>query len=80
MFRKYEAYTIGQDEYKDSEHSSKTGGTMKFTPYEKLSKKEKRKINLMKRKSWNGINPATKVVPDKTKYSRKRKHSSEYTE
>ncbi|MBO5226837.1 MAG: hypothetical protein J6B17_01980 [Ruminococcus sp.] len=53
---------------------------MKFTPYEKLSKKEKRKINLMKRKSWNGINPATKVVPDKTKYSRKRKHSSEYTE
>jgi hypothetical protein len=26
------------------------------------------------RKSWGDLNPATKIVPDKKKYSRKEKH------
>ena len=39
---------------------------MKFIPYEKLSKKEKRKRNNEKRKKWEQ-NPATKIVPDEHK-------------
>lgn len=26
------------------------------------------------RRDWNGINPATRIIPDKTKYTRKQKH------
>lgn len=37
---------------------------MKFIPYEKLSKKMKKKVNAEKRNSW-GMNPRTKVIPDK---------------
>lgn len=37
---------------------------MKFIPYEKLSKKMKKEINAEKRNSW-GMNPRTKVIPDK---------------
>ena len=28
------------------------------------------------RRSWNGINPVTKILPDKTKYTRKKKHKN----
>jgi hypothetical protein len=28
------------------------------------------------RGSWFGVNPVTKVIPDKTKYSRKEKHKN----
>lgn len=46
----------------------------KFIPYEKLSKKEKKKINSQKRNDWNGCNPTTKIVPSQKNYSRKIKH------
>ena len=46
-----------------------------FTPYEKLSKKEQKRLNNLKRKDWN-INPITRVTKDKTKYSRKEKHKT----
>jgi hypothetical protein len=46
----------------------------KFVPFEKLSKKEQKKINLQKRNNWNGCNPTTKVVPSAKQYSRKTKH------
>lgn len=46
----------------------------KFIPYDKLSKKEKRKVNSQKRNDWNGCNPTTKVVPSAKAYSRKTKH------
>lgn len=46
----------------------------KFIPYEKLSKKEKKKINNKKRQDWGTCNPTTKVVPSKKEYSRKVKH------
>lgn len=46
----------------------------KFIPFEKLSKKEKKKINLEKRRDWNGLNPSTRVVPNKKAYSRKKKN------
>ncbi len=45
----------------------------KFIPFEKLSKKEKKKINAEKRNNWKGLNPSTRVVPNKKAYSRKRK-------
>ena len=32
------------------------------------------------RGSWNGVNPVTKVIPDKTKYSRKKKYKTDYRE
>ena len=28
------------------------------------------------RRDWNGINPVTKMIPDKTKYTRKKKHKN----
>jgi hypothetical protein len=44
---------------------------MKFIPYEKLSKKRKKEVNAEKRNSW-GMNPRTKVIPDKR--NKKRVH------
>ena len=50
----------------------------KFVPYDKMSKKEQKKINDEKRRDWNGINPVTKVVPDSKKvYKRKPKHQND---
>ena len=34
----------------------------KFVSYDKMSKKEKKKIDSSKRGNWNGVDPATKVV------------------
>ena len=49
----------------------------RFIPFENLSKKEQKKINSQKRRDWNGIDPATRVVPDKRKiYQRHPKHRS----
>lgn len=52
----------------------------KFIPYEKLSKKERKRIDQIKRKEWGSINPVTQIVPDKKKYNRKEKYSTDYTE
>jgi hypothetical protein len=47
----------------------------KFTSFDKLSKKEQKKLNDSKRRDWNGLNPVTRVVPDSKKvYKRKPKH------
>ena len=47
----------------------------KFIPYDKLSKKEKKKIDQQKRSSWNGVDPATKIEEnEKKRYRRKPKH------
>lgn len=43
-----------------------------FVPLEKRSKKEQRAYHAKQRGSWNGINPVTRVVPNKKKYNRKR--------
>ena len=44
----------------------------KFIPYEKLSKKEKRKMDLAKRQTWGELNPVTRK-PDRSKaYNRKK--------
>ncbi len=49
----------------------------KFIPYEKLSKKRKREMDLKKRRTWNSVNPATKIAnSNKKKYMRHAKDSS----
>ncbi|MBR6070476.1 MAG: hypothetical protein IKP78_07805 [Ruminococcus sp.] len=47
----------------------------KFVLYEKLSKKEKKKLDSAKRRDWNGLNPVTRVADENKKaYKRKPKH------
>lgn len=42
----------------------------KFVPYEKLSKKEKRKLNEARRGSWQGVNPVTRRSENPKAYNR----------
>ena len=44
----------------------------KFTPYEKLSKKQKRAIDKAKRGDWGGINPVTRRSENEKAYNRKK--------
>lgn len=46
--------------------------TTKFVSLNKQSKKKQKEYYSSKRGSWYGINPVTRVVPDKTKYNRKK--------
>lgn len=51
----------------------------KFVSYDKMSKKEQKKLNAEKRRDWNGLNPVTRVVPDnKRAYKRKSKYPESY--
>ena len=42
----------------------------KFIPYEKLSKKEKRKIDQARRQTWGALNPVTRKPEDSKAYNR----------
>ena len=42
----------------------------KFIPYEKLSKKEKRKIDQAKRQTWGNLNPVTRKPTNSKAYNR----------
>lgn len=42
----------------------------KFTPYEKLSKKEKRKINQARRNTWGNMSPVTRMPENSKAYNR----------
>ena len=44
----------------------------KFIPYEKLSKKEKRKMDLAKRQTWGELNPVTRKPANSKAYNSKR--------
>ena len=41
-----------------------------FIPYEKLSKKEKRKINQARRQTWGELNPVTRKPENSKAYNR----------
>ena len=43
----------------------------KFIAYEKLSKKEKRKLDGKKRKTWGGLSPITRKTKNRKGYDRK---------
>ena len=42
----------------------------KFIPYEKLSKKEKRKIDQARRQTWGELNPVTRKSENSKAYNR----------
>ena len=42
----------------------------KFIPYEKLSKKEKRKLDQAKRQTWGKLNPVTRKPENSKAYNR----------
>ena len=44
----------------------------KFIPYEKLSKKEKRKMDLAKRQTWGELNPVTRKPENSRAYNRRK--------
>lgn len=44
----------------------------KFIPYEKLSKKEKQKMNLAKRQTWGSMNPVTRKPENSKVYNRRK--------
>lgn len=47
------------------------GNTMeRFIPYDKLSKKEKRKMDLAKRQTWGELNPVTRKPQNSKAYNR----------
>lgn len=43
---------------------------MKFIPFEKLSKKEQKKLNAEKRTTWGFVNPVTRVSKNPKAYNR----------
>lgn len=45
---------------------------VKFIPTEKLSKKEKQKLNNARRKTWGALNPVTRKPPNPKAYRRKK--------
>lgn len=52
--------------------------TGKFVPLEKRSKKEQKAYHARQRGSWNGVNPVTRVAPNKKVYDRKRAKARRY--
>ena len=44
----------------------------KFISYEKLSKKEKRKMDLAKRQTWGELNPVTRKPQNSKAYNRRK--------
>ena len=44
----------------------------KFIPYEKLSKKEKRKLDQAKRQTWGDLSPVTRKPANSNAYNRKK--------
>ena len=44
----------------------------KFVPFEKLSKKAKRKLNRMKRSTWGALSPATRKPVNPKAYNRRK--------
>ena len=44
----------------------------KFVPYEKLSKKEKRKLDQARRQTWGQLNPVTRKPENSRAYNRKK--------
>ena len=47
-----------------------------YVEYKKASKKEKRRRDNEQRNTWD-INPCERVEPDKTKYTRRKKHKKD---
>ncbi len=44
----------------------------KFVPYEKLSKKDRRKLDAAKRTTWGALNPVTRKPENSKAYNRQK--------
>lgn len=49
----------------------------KFIPYEKLSKKQKRKLDAARRNTWGGLSPVTRRPENPKAYQRKKQRIEE---
>jgi hypothetical protein len=49
----------------------------RFVPLGKKSKKEQKKFHTRQRKTWEGISPVTRTVPNGKAYNRKKKKADE---
>ena len=61
----------------DMEHKEKN--MKKFIPYEKLSKKEKRKLDHARRQTWGGLNPVTRKPENSRAYNRQKVKAQAWT-
>lgn len=55
-----------------SQRTGRSDTMQKFIPYEKLSKKEKRKRDALRRNTWGALNPVTRKSPDPRVYDRRK--------
>lgn len=44
----------------------------KFIPYEKLSKKEQRRLDRLQRSTWGSLNPVTRAPENSRAYNRRK--------
>ena len=51
----------------------------KFIPYEKLSKKEKRKMDRAQRQTWGCLNPVTRKPENSRAYNRQKVKAQQYS-
>jgi hypothetical protein len=51
----------------------------KFVPYEKLSKKEKRKADAARRNTWGQLNPVTRKPENSRAYNRQKVKAQAWT-
>ena len=58
--------------FSDARNNKEAENMEKFIPYEKLSKKEKRKMDLAKRQTWGELNPVTRKPENSKAYNRNR--------
>lgn len=49
----------------------------RFVPLDKKSKKEQKKFHARQRKTWEGISPVTRTVPNGKAYNRKKQKADE---
>lgn len=52
--------------------------SIKFVPYEKMSKRKRRALDLKGRQTWGDTNPCTKSIPSALIYNRKKKSKYDY--
>ena len=50
----------------------------RYIPLSKKSKKEQRKFHAMQRRTWDGLNPATRTVPNGKAYNRKKQKQQDF--
>lgn len=45
---------------------------MRYIPYEKMSKKEKKKVDTLRRNTWGSLNPVTRKPENSKVYNRQK--------